>query len=58
MLCSTEHRDRIYVKRYVSFVINIGKNGRGKYSQKPFDSAKQSAKDTLKTALKRAIKNS
>ena len=35
---------------------NIGKNISGKYSQKPFDHAKQSGTDAFKVALRRAIK--
>ena len=34
---------------------NISKNLTSKYSQKPFDHAKQSATDALKTVSKRAI---
>ena len=42
----------------MSFGKNMGKNiGKNitKYSQKPFDHAKQSATDAFKTALTRAI---
>ena len=65
---SIEPRDKIYVKGYefLSFAKsmskNIGthatkvaKNLRGKYSQKPLDSAKTSTTDAMKTGSKRAI---
>ena len=53
MRCSTEPRDRIYVKGYgfLSFAKNIG----NKYGKKLFDTAKKSTTDVIKTASKRAI---
>ena len=58
---STESRDQRFVKGYefLSFAKNmdknIGKNLRGKYTQKLLDHAKQSATDTLKSTSKRVI---
>ena len=50
-------RDRRYVKSYgfLSFAKNTGKNISNEYSQKLFDTAKNSATDAIKTASKRAI---
>ena len=54
--CSVQPSDWIFVKDYgfLSFAKkmdkNIGKNLRGKYSQKLLDHAKESATDTLKTS--------
>ena len=55
---SIEPRYRIYVKGYgfLSFAKNIGKNLSNKYSQKLFESPKNSTTDAMKTASKRAIK--
>ena len=54
---STEHKVRIYVKRYefLSFAKNMGKNLSNRYSQKLVDRAKKSTTETIKTASKRAI---
>ena len=54
--CSVQPSDWIFVKGYgfLSFAKkmdkNIGKNLRGKYSQKLLDHAKESATDTVKTS--------
>ena len=53
---SDQRRDRIFVKKVLSFAKNISKNLSSKYRQKLLDHAKQSAGDTLKTTSKRAIK--
>ena len=56
MRYSFQPRDRIFIKGYefLSFVKNIGKNISknlsGKYSQIPFNHAKESATDALKTS--------
>ena len=55
MRYSIELRDRIYVKRFLSFAKNMGKSLSSKYGQKLFDSAKKSTTDAIKTASKRAI---
>ena len=54
---STEHKDRIYVKRYefLSFTKNMGKNLSNRYNQKLVDRDKKSTTDTIKTGSKRAI---
>ena len=64
MRCSTEPRDRIYVKGYgfLPFAKNMGRHANkvakklsNKYGQKLLDSAKKSTADIIKTASKRAI---
>ena len=64
MRCSTEPRDRIYVKGYgfLPFAKNMGRHANkvakklsNKYGQKLLDSAKKSTADAIKTASKRAI---
>ena len=55
MRYSIELRDRIYVKRFLSFAKNMGKSLSSKYGQKLFDIAKKSTTDAIKTASKRAI---
>ena len=57
MRYSIEPRDRIYVKGYgfLSFAKNMGKSLSNKYSQKLYDSAKNSTTDAIKTSSKRAI---
>ena len=53
---SVEHKDRIYVKGYG--FLYFAKSMSNEYSQKLFDSAKESGAVAIKTASKRAIQKS
>ena len=53
MKYSIEPRDRIYVKGYG--FMSFAKNLSNKYSQKIFDTTKNSAMNAIKTASQRAI---
>ena len=55
MCYSIEPRDKIYVKEFLCFSKNIGKNLNNKYCQKLLDSAKKFTLDAIRTASKRAI---
>ena len=55
MRYSIEPRERRYVKGFLFFAKNIGKNLSNKYGKKLVDTAKKSATDALKIASKRAI---
>ena len=64
MHCSIELSDRIYVKGYIFYHLlkllvhmqkKVAKSMSKKYSQEPFDSAKNSTIDALEIASKRAI---
>ena len=55
MRYSIEPRDRRYVKGFLFFAKNIGKNLSNRYGKKLVDTAKKSATDALKIASKRAI---
>ena len=56
MRYSIEHKDRIYVKGYG--FLYFAKSMSNKYSQKIFDSAKESGAVAIKTDSKRAIQKS
>ena len=56
MRYSIEHKDRIYVKGYG--FLYFAKSMSNKYSQKLFDSKKESGAVATKTASKRAIQKS
>ena len=56
MRYSLEPKDLIYVKWWVFFATNMGKNLSNKFSQKRFDGVKKSTTDAIKTASKKAIK--
>ena len=53
MRCSTEPRDRVYVKGYG--FMSFARSTSNKYGKKLVDTAKKSAADAIKTASKTAI---